>query len=101
MVTVPLSQPYIPKTMGQMVWVCGTAVAWPGTLGECSLKNIDLPAFFGTALGTAKATFDVFVVSQPFKNSNELGQRANLRICRGKIRRYFRQSVRAGDRARG
>ena len=63
MTAVPLSQPYIPKTMGHMVWVCGTAVAWFGTLVKLSLKNKDLALLCGTALGTVSLVFGAFQLS--------------------------------------
>jgi hypothetical protein len=78
MPTVPLSQPYIPKTMGHMVWVCGTAVAWSGTHNKLTLKKKDLASILGTALGTVGPLFGAFQVSQPLKNSKPLGQPAIL-----------------------
>jgi hypothetical protein len=74
MASVPLSQPYIPKTMGHMVWVCGTAVAGTGTLSKLPLKNKDLASILGTVLGTVGPLFGAFEVSQPLKNFKGLGQ---------------------------
>jgi hypothetical protein len=82
MVTVPLSQPYIPKTMGHMVWVCGTAVAWLGTLVKLSLENKDLAIFCGTALGTIGLVFSVFQVSQLIKKIKALGHSSFPQISR-------------------
>lgn len=73
MAAVPLSQAPIPKTMGQMVWVCGTAVAWPGTGENLSLKNKDLALISGTARGTVRPIFGAFQVSQPSKIFRRLG----------------------------
>lgn len=76
MASVPLSQPYIPKTLGHRVWVCGTRVAGTGTLNKLLLENKDLASIFGTVLGTAGPLFGAFKVSQPLKNFKALGQPA-------------------------
>jgi hypothetical protein len=108
MTAVPLSQPYIPKTMGHMVWVCGTAVAGLGTLRQSSLKNKDLASLFGTVLGTASLVFVVFQVSQAIEAIKSVGtpgvfagKRRGATSCRGKNLSDFRQRATRVLAARG
>jgi hypothetical protein len=78
MSTVPLAQPYIPKTMGHMVWVCGTALVWRGTLSKLPLKKKDLVSILGSAIGTIGPLLGTLEVSQPLKKFKALGQSAIL-----------------------
>jgi hypothetical protein len=94
MTSDPLTQAYIPKTMGQMVWVCGPAGFGLGSLVKALLKNKDLGLIFGSVLGSVALFFGAFRLTQPAKKIKGLGQPAVWKVfglnCRGKIGSDFR-----------
>jgi hypothetical protein len=101
MASDPLTQAYIPKTMGQMVWVCGSAEIGLGSLVKLPLKNKDLSLIFGSVLGSVGLFSGAFQVTQRVKKIKGLGQppvrRVLARITGAKSAATF---ARARSRAR-
>jgi hypothetical protein len=72
----PVAQPYIPKSKGHLLWVCGTRRFGLGPLIKQPLKNKDLHSIFGPVLGPLGYVFTVFQVAQPLRNFRDMGHPA-------------------------